>query len=306
MRIKFWGVRGSIPCPGPDTVRYGGNTSCIELRFEDPDRQIILDGGSGIRDLGNFMMANDFPKGPIDTELFLTHTHWDHIMGFPFFTPIYIKGTKLKVYGPVSFHDETLKDIVGGQMSYRYFPVNQVELASDIEYIELKEGPVDFEGDGIKITTKYTNHPVLCLGYRFEYKGKVVCTCYDSEPFRNLFCTDPEDPSYDEIMALEGEKAAQEENARMEQFLSGADLLIRDAQYTEEEYLKDKIGWGHTSMEHTIESSQKAGVKKLALFHHEPLNSDAIMDEHAKRLHLDKPYGDMEVFFAREGMEIDV
>ncbi|MCP4020888.1 MAG: MBL fold metallo-hydrolase [Desulfobacteraceae bacterium] len=306
MKIKFWGVRGSIPCPGPDTVKYGGNTTCIELKFGTPEKQIILDAGSGIRDLGNHMMENKSSKAPIDTDLLLTHTHWDHIMGFPFFAPIYAKETKLRVYGPVSFHDETLKDIVGGQMTYRYFPVNQVELTSRIEYIEIKEGPIDIKNKDIKITTRYANHPVLCLGYRFEYKGKVICTLYDSEPYHNLFCTDPNDPSYDEIMALEGEKSAQEENIRMEKFFAGADLLIRDAQYSKAEYQNSKIGWGHTSMELAIESSQKAGVKSLALFHHEPVNSDAILDGHARRLNLDKPYGNMDVFFAREGMKIEI
>lgn len=306
MKIKFWGVRGSIPCPGLNTVKYGGNTSCIEIRFGDPERQIILDAGSGIRDLGNYMMTHDLPKGPISTNLFLTHTHWDHIMGFPFFTPIYIPGTKLNVYGPVSFHNDTLKEIVGGQMTYRYFPVNQVELASDIEYIELREGPVDFKDNSLKITTKYTNHPVLCLGYRFEYNGRILCTAYDSEPFRNLFYTDPKDPAYDEMMAEEGEKTVREENAKLEAFFQGADLLIQDAQYSEKEYQSSRIGWGHTSMESAIESSQRAGVKRLALFHHEPLNSDDIIDDHVKHLKLDKPVGDMDVFFAREGMEIEI
>ncbi len=115
MRVKFWGVRGSIACPGPLTVKYGGNTPCLELRFEGIDRSIIIDAGSGIRELGNSMMVHDLPKGPIQTEIFLTHTHWDHIMGFPFLTPIYVPGARLKVYGPISFESDTLEKIVGGQ-----------------------------------------------------------------------------------------------------------------------------------------------------------------------------------------------
>ncbi len=252
------------------------------------------------------MMANDLPKGPIKTELFLTHTHWDHIMGFPFFTPAYIKGTTITVYGPVSFENDTLKDIVGGQMSYRYFPIRQVELASTIDYIELKEGVVNIENNDIAITTKYMNHPILCLGYRFEHKGKVICTVYDSEPFQNIFSTDPMDPSYDETMAYEGEKAARKENELLNSFLKDADLVIRDAQYTEEEYKASKRGWGHTSMEDAIELSKKAGVKKLALFHHEPLYSDERLDELSEKLCKPDTSENMEVFFAREGMEIEL
>ena len=180
MKIKFWGVRGSIPCPGPQTVKYGGNTSCLELRFMNPERRIIIDAGTGIRELGNYMMTHDLPKGPIVAEIFLTHTHWDHIQGFPFFAPIYIPGTKLRVYGPVIYHeDETIENVVGGQLAYRYFPVRQEELAAEIEYIDLSESRLDL-GDGIMLTTKYLNHPLLCLGYRFEYRGKVFCTAYDS------------------------------------------------------------------------------------------------------------------------------
>jgi len=304
MKIKFWGVRGSIPCPGPDTIKYGGNTPCIELRFKEIERQIIIDAGSGIRGLGNDMMVTDLPKGPIQTELFLTHTHWDHIMGFPFFTPIYLKDTKLKVYGPASFENDTLKDIIGNQMSYRHFPIRQAELASKIEYIELKEGPVKLKDDKISITTKWLNHPVLCLGYRFEYQDKVVCTLYDSEPFQNIFSTRPEDPSYDETMALEGKKTAQIQNKLLENFFKDADLVIRDAQYTEEEYQASKKGWGHTSMEYAIESTKKAGVKRLALFHHEPTYSDKKFDELTEKLCKPHTSENMEIFFAKEGMEI--
>lgn len=305
MKIRFWGVRGSIPCPGPHTVKYGGNTPCIELRFPAlGNRQIIIDAGSGIRDLGNHMMANDFPKGPIDTTVFLSHTHWDHIMGFPFFTPIYIPTTKLKVYGPVTYEGDTLETIVGGQLTYRYFPVRNAELAAAIDYIDLKEGTFDL-GDGISLTTKYLNHPILCLGFRFEFNGKVFCTAYDTEPFRNIFCTDPDDPSFDEAMANEGELVAQEQNGLLESFFAGADLLVHDTQYTDEEYVSSKLGWGHSSFEHAIAAAERGGVKKLALFHHEPVRSDEEMDLCAARYCKSGSTG-TEVFFAREGMEIEL
>lgn len=304
MKIRFWGVRGSIPCPGPNTVIYGGNTACIELRFKEADRLIIIDAGSGIRELGNFMMAHDLKKGPITTELFLSHTHWDHIMGFPFFTPIYIPGTNLKVYGPVT-HEETLEKIVGGQLTYKYFPVRDVELAANIEYVHLKEGRFDL-GDGIALITKYLNHPILCLGYRFEYRGKVFCTAYDTEPFRNIFCSNPDDPEYDEMVANEGQLVADEQNQLIEQFIAGADLLVYDTQYTKVEYEQSRIGWGHSSHEDAIAAARRAGVKSLALFHHDPTRTDAQIDEVAKRLIHPDNTGSVNAFFAREALEIEL
>ncbi len=304
MRIKFWGVRGSIPCPGPQTVKYGGNTACIELRFADIDRLIIIDAGSGIRELGNHMMASDLPQGSIETDLYLSHTHWDHIMGFPFFVPLYLPSTKIRVHGPVTHEvEDTLETIVGGQMTYRYFPVRHVELAANITYDHLKEGRFDL-GDGIILTTKYLNHPILCLGYRFEYKGKVFCTSYDTEPYTNIFCTDPSDPSYDEGMAVEGEMVAKEQNQVVEEFLEGADFVVYDAQYTQAEYAESKVGWGHSSMEYVVEVAKRCRIKKIALFHHEPLRTDQQIDALAKDYCRSGEAGGPEIFFAREGMEI--
>ena len=303
MKVRFWGVRGSIPSPGPTTQKYGGNTACIELRVGPDDRLIIIDAGSGIRSLGNPIMANDLPKGPIKAEIFLSHTHWDHIMGYPFFTPIYIPGTKLKVHGPMSFEDDPLEEVVGGQMKYRYFPINLGELASDVEYVRLKENPSIDLGDGLHLSTKLLNHPISALGYRFEYDGHVVCTCYDTEPFRNLFITDPDHPDFDEAMAYEGEEVAIEQNLAIEEFFAGADLLIYDSQYTDAEY-SSRINWGHTTMEYAITAANRAGVKKLAMFHHDPDRTDESLDEYAKIYCEPGKYGDTEVFFAREGMEI--
>ncbi len=306
MKIRFWGVRGSIPCPGPKTQKYGGNSACIELRVGKEERLIIVDAGSGIRELGTFLLSNDLPKGPIDTSIFLSHTHWDHIMGFPYFTPIYIPGTRLKVFGPVTFEDDPLEDVVGGQMKYRYFPVNMGELTSDIEYIRLKEDPSIDMGNGLKVATKLLNHPITALGYRFEHEGKKVCTCYDTEPFRNLFITDPEHPDYDEAMAYEGEEVAKEQNMVIEEFYAGADLLIHDSQYTAAEYKNGRVGWGHSTFEHVIESANRVKVKRLALFHHDPDRTDDQIDAMAKDYCEPGKYGDTEVFFAREGDVINV
>jgi len=277
-RIRLWGVRGSIPCPGEHTVKYGGNTACIELRFGSNNRLIIIDAGSGIRGLGNELLKTDLPKGPISTEIFFTHTHWDHIMGFPFFTPIYVPKTTMTIYGPVTYEEDTLDKIIGGQLRYRYFPVRQSELAADIKYVQLKESELDL-GDGILVKTKYLNHPILCLGYRFEYQGKVFCTVFDTEPFRNVFTGDPSDPDYDAEAFKEGELVARQENEKIMRFIYGADLVIYDTQYTYKEYLNGKVGWGHTAFEDAINTGHKAQVKKMLFFHHDPMRTDNELDE---------------------------
>ena len=303
--MRFWGVRGSVPCPGPKTVKYGGNTACLELRFGEEDRLVVIDAGTGIRELAGHIMQNDLPKGPIKTELFLTHTHWDHIMGFPFFIPIFIPNTELKVFGPVTYEEDTLDKIVGGMLTYRYWPVRLTELAAKIEYFNLKEGSQDL-GGGLWLTTKYLNHPILVLGYRFEYRGKVFCTAYDTEPFRNVFDVSPDDPSYDEEAVKEGAMAAQEENDKVVSFFQGADILIHDSQYTHKEYISSKLGWGHSSFEQAVNVAHKAGVKKLLLFHHDPDRSDAELEVIEKKLQ--KAAGgktSMEVLIAREGMTVE-
>ncbi len=301
MSLRFWGVRGSIPSPGVNTSKYGGNTSCLELRIGKEGRLIIIDAGSGIRELGNYMLQHDLPKGSIDADLFLTHTHWDHILGFPFFAPIYLPVTTLRVHGPVSFEKESLQEVIGGQMRYRYFPVNVGELRSTITYEQLKEQTEIDLRDGLILRTKLLNHPLMTLGYRFEYAGKTICTCYDTEPYYNLFITDPADPAYNEAVAQEGERAAVEMNAGLEDFFRGADILIYDAQYTEEEYLQRYRTWGHSPMESAIAAAERGEVKRLVLFHHDPERSDAALDE--LELRFRKQYeGKLDFFFAREGM----
>ena len=305
MKIKFWGVRGSIPSPGPQHVKYGGNPLCVELYFKDIDRLIIIDAGSGLRLLGNRLMAEGFAGKSFKTDIFLTHTHLDHIIGFPFFGPLFLPSCHLKIYGPVTCEEDSLETVIGGQLSYRYFPVRLQELAARIEYMNLKEGSFDL-GDGIRLTTKYLNHPLLCFGFRFEYKGKTCCTAYDTEPFQNLFITDPRDPAYDEIMAHQGEAAARDENRRMQEFFKGADFLIHDAQYSQREYDNGKRGWGHSSIEFAIKSAMQSQVKRLALFHHDPMRTDDELDQLALRFCDPRNTGDTEAFFAREGMVVEI
>lgn len=300
--VKIWGDRGSMPVPGPDTVVFGGNTACIEVRCGK--RLIIIDAGSGIRGLGEWLARNDLKKGPIDADIFITHTHWDHIMGFPMFTPIYIPGTKLRIHGPVNFEDETLEQIIGTQLSYRYWPVRQDELAAEIKYQSLKETEMDL-GDGVTVKTKYLNHPVLCLGYRVEYQGKAFVSAYDHEPFVNVFPSDPADPDYDAAVAEEGEQAAQEENARIEAFFRDADVLVHDTQYTAKEYTAGKRGWGHSSFEHAINAGNRARVKRLLLFHHDPNRTDTELQE-LELFYQGKVAGrtGMRVEAAREGLTL--
>jgi len=302
LSVRIWGDRGSIPCPGKDTVIYGGNTSCLEIRAGE--KLVIVDFGTGIKPFGDWLMANDFKKGPIDTDIFITHTHWDHIMGFPMFTPIFIPTSRLRIRGPVSYENETLEQIIGAQLTYRYWPIRINELSAKIEYDQIRETTLDL-GDGLWVKTKYLNHPILCLGYRFEYKGKSIVTAYDNEPFRNLFPTDPSDPNYDEDAAREGEAAVREENEKLLQFFRNADVLIHDTQYTAQEYGKH-LGWGHTSFERAINSANKAGVKKLVMFHHDPNRTDEQLEK------LERDYQrriagktSMQIMMAREGLTIE-
>jgi phosphoribosyl 1,2-cyclic phosphodiesterase len=300
--VTVWGDRGSIPCPGKDTVVYGGNTSCLEIRADG--KLVIIDLGTGIKPLGDHLMATDFKKGAISVDIFITHTHWDHIMGFPMFSPIFVPTTSMRIRGPVNYEDETLEQIIGAQLTYRYWPVRLDELSAHIEYAQIKETSMDL-GDGLWVTTKYLNHPILCLGYRFEYRGKAIVTAYDNEPFRNLFPTDPSDPSYDEDTAIQGEAVVREENEKLLRFFQNADVLIHDSQYTAAEYEKH-LGWGHSSFEHAINMANKAGVKKLVLFHHDPNRTDAQLaelEDGYKKLVAGKT--PMEIVMAREGLTVE-
>jgi phosphoribosyl 1,2-cyclic phosphodiesterase len=298
---RIWGVRGSIPTPGPATVFYGGNTACLEIRADD--RLIIVDLGTGVKPLGDWLMANEVKKHPIDADIFITHTHWDHIMGFPMFTPIFVPSTKLKIWGPVSYDGDSMKTVIGTQLSYRYWPVRLSELSAHIEYGELKQGFIDL-GGGLTLTTKYLNHPNLCLGYRFEYQGKSIVTAYDTEPFYNLFPTDKENPAYDEDAAREGDQAAAEENQKVLDFIKGADVLIYDTQYTEAEY-EAHIGWGHSSYNTAIDSALKTGVKRLICFHHEPLRTDEELADLETQFREKYATATLEIMMAREGMTVD-
>jgi phosphoribosyl 1,2-cyclic phosphodiesterase len=301
LSVRIWGCRGSIPCPGPSTVEFGGNTSCLEIRADG--RLVIVDMGTGIRLLGDWLLENDFKDAAIDTDIFVTHTHWDHIMGFPLFAPLFNPATKLRIHGPVSYENDTLEAIIGTQLSYRYWPVRLSDLAAHIEYDQIGETSLDL-GGGLRVSAKYLNHPVLCLGYRFEYQGKSIVTAYDTEPFRNLFPTNPRDPRYNEDAAREGEQAAREANEKIFRFMQNADVLIHDSQYTAGEYGADRIGWGHSSYEYAIAAAQKTEVKTLVLFHHDPHRTDrqlAAFETEFREMVKTGP----DIIMAREGLTIE-
>jgi len=302
LSVRFWGVRGSIPCPGRSTVEFGGNTSCLEIRAGK--RLIVIDLGTGAKPLGDYIMANDFKNGPLDIDVFISHTHWDHIMGFPMFTPIFVPGTKIKIRGPVTYDGDSLASVIEDQLSYKYWPVRYSELAAKIDYEELKETTMDL-GEGIKLTTKYMNHPLLCFGYRFDYKGKSIVTAFDHEPFRNLFPTNPDDPSYNEEAAQEGELIAKGENEKIYNFYSGADILIHDTQYTAKEFEKH-LGWGHSSYEYAIDAACRSNVKKLVFFHHDPNNSEEKLESYEKLYRTEAgEKAQLEIIMAREGHTIE-
>ena len=266
LRVKFWGVRGSIACPGPATSRFGGNTSCVEILGANDT--IILDAGTGIRELGHTLTAR---KKPLRVHLLLTHTHWDHIQGFPFFSPIYTPGNEIFVYGPRAL-EKSLRDAVLFQMQYAYFPVRGVELQARVEFRELDEE--SFRIDNVEIRTKTMNHPIRVLAYRFSDGKKVGVYTGDNEPYYDVLV--------DRANRLDTgihrrSEFVKECNRRVVEFVHGSDLLIADAQYTDEEY-RTKRGWGHSSMTTALTLARDAAAKKVVLFHHEPTHTDKDMD----------------------------
>ena len=265
MQVRFWGTRGSIPTPGPDTVRYGGNTSCVEVATP-AGTLIVLDAGTGLRALGDALLrdGNRARRG----HLFIGHTHWDHIQGFPFFAPLFTEGCDWDVYAPRGF-DVSLRETLAGQMQYRYFPVTLDRLSARLRFHDLVEG--SFTIGDTRVTTRYLNHPALTLGYRLEADGAVV-----------VYSSDHECHAREAAMPGAWSKDATRKLIAPEQrhleFLGGADVLIHDAQYTAAEY-PDKIGWGHSTVEYVVDMAIAAGVRKLVLYHHDPARSDAEVDQ---------------------------
>jgi phosphoribosyl 1,2-cyclic phosphodiesterase len=295
MKVKFWGVRGSIPCPGPATAKYGGNTSCLQVL--GGQEVIILDAGTGIRELGLQLAAQ---KRPLRIHLLLTHTHWDHIQGFPFFTPIYFPGNELFVYGPRAL-EKSLEEALMAQMQYSYFPVRGVELAARVRFTEL--GEETFSIGDVDFASKSMNHPIRVLAYRFSHKGRSAVFTGDNEPYYDVLAE--RTPRSDSSLQRRSE-FINECNQRVVDFCRKVDLLVADAQYTDAEY-KTKRGWGHSSISHVLGLARDAGVRTLALFHHEPAYDDRTLDrvEREARAMAKKAGSRFKLVMAREGQSLE-
>lgn len=295
-QVRLWGVRGSIPVPGPSTLRYGGNTSCLEVRADG--EIIVLDAGSGIRALGN-ELEREFQSERIRITLLSTHAHWDHIQGLPFFLPAYHEKNALRLLG--------YKGVGGGfgailsrQMAVPFFPVRLRDLPCELSIEELTA--MEFSVGKVRVCSRFVNHPGNCVGYRLFTSTGSVSFVPDHEPYeyRKLHAegcirATPE----------QARKFAIIERAKLVDFLQGSDVLFLDAQYTDEEY-QQHIGWGHGSLTSAVDLAVDAKVSKLRLFHHDPNHDDAMVDsmvEKAREMARDRQSA-VDVDGAREGTEI--
>jgi phosphoribosyl 1,2-cyclic phosphodiesterase/CheY-like chemotaxis protein len=283
VRVQFWGTRGSIAKPGPATARYGGNTSCVEVRSER-GTLVVIDCGTGGHALAQKLISGD-PKH-LRGNILISHTHWDHIQGIPFFDPLFVRGNEWEIYGPKGVR-ESFREALAGQMQYIYFPIGLEQCAAKIRYHDLVEGT--FEIEDIRVSARYLNHPALTLGYRLQVDGATLVYACDHEP-------------HGRMLALgDGEITGQD--LRHAEFMDGADLLIHDAQYTAEEY-PEKIGWGHSPPEYVMKLAQYARVKRVALTHHDPLRDDSAIEGLMARLRQNP--SPVDVFAAFEGQLMEI
>jgi phosphoribosyl 1,2-cyclic phosphodiesterase len=290
MKVKFWGVRGSIASPGPHTVRYGGNTTCIEIRT-DNNELIIIDAGTGIFPLSQTLLT----ELPVTANVLITHSHWDHIQGLPFFVPNFIPGNLVRLHGafdPVS--GKGIEHVMSVQLQYSYFPVREAEMKARIEYVTL--APEQSIQIGSATVTPYLlNHPVINFGYRIESHGKSVFFTGDHEPPLNIY--EPGDEEYAEYQSFVDEKASNILKA-----MQGVDVLIADCSYTAQEY-ETKKGWGHGTFSTSIQYAKDAGAKLLFCTHHEPTRSDDALEEVFRQALANQPtqLNGPEYRLAREG-----
>lgn len=283
MKVRFWGVRGSIPSPGPETARIGGNTSCVEIDPGD-GAPVILDAGTGLRRLGAALMAQRARAGEhphVEATLLLSHVHWDHIQGLPFFAPLYVPGTALHVVAGAS--TTRVDAALAAQMRKPWFPVELDDVAARLSYADVREG-ARFRAGAASVTAARGNHPDAVWAYRIEHHGRSIVYATDTEHYA---CVDP----------------------KLERLARGADVLIYDAQYLPDEYAGRKgpsrLGWGHSTWEAGVALARAAGVSQLVLFHHDPTRTDdeVLAIEAAAREALG---GDGVVLAAREGLELDL
>jgi len=262
MQITFWGVRGSIPTPGPNTVEIGGNTSCVEVRAGKAI--LIFDGGTGLRLLGRKLLE----EMPLDAHMFFSHVHWDHIQGFPFFEPAFVAGNVFHLYGGNNV-SRTLGETLAGQMDHPNFPVHLKTMAAKMVFRDLAEGETVEIDDGlgarVSVRNARGNHPQGVFAFRVEHGGKAIVYATDTEHYEGRV------------------------DDKLLQLARGAEVLIYDAQYTPEEYAgvdgvsESKKGWGHSTFEEGSKLAKLAGVRRMVLFHHDPVQSDAaVRDKEAR------------------------
>ena len=268
--LNFWGVRGSIACPSPNHVRFGGNTSCLEISAGT--ERIILDAGTGLRELGNQFMRDDVRNA----SMLLTHTHWDHINGFPFFKPAYIANRRFRIMAG-HLNSRGVRDILSGQMAEPTFPVPLEAMRAELDFQDFAAGDAFDLVPGVHVRTAQLNHPNRATGYRIEHGGKAVCYVTDTEHIIGK-------PDQSVLGLIEG-----------------ADLVVYDSTYTDEEF-SAHIGWGHSTWQEAVRLCRSSNVKRLAIFHHDPDHDDKFMEAieaEAKSLW-------SETFVAREKMNLSI
>ncbi len=303
MRLKLWGVRGSIPVPGVTTIRYGGNTSCVQVLPED-GTILVIDAGTGIRKLGKRLMQSACGRGQGDVHLLISHTHWDHIQGLPFFAPLYREGNRVTVYAR-GREDTHLDVVLKSATKDPYFPVPFDAVQAETAYRELREGESFYIG-ACKVSCARLNHPWIALGYRVEEAGRAFTYISDTAPFSDVllehdFISSPPTP---------GDRPSPENVAKLRQMeralvdlCRGCSLLVFDTMFTDEEY-RQRPHWGHSSPAHALAIARKAGVGRLVLFHHAPNRTDDQVDQILAETRGGAP--DMEIIAATEMAELEV